>query len=89
MTERLAVDPATLRTLTEQLTAISDDLAAVAIPGVTPAPGSGLGGVDGPRRAAADVQRLGAAVRDWAASARRSLDQFLAADEHTADRLQH
>ena len=68
MTEPVAVDPATLRTLTDRLTAIAEELAAVAIPGVTPAPGSGLGGLAGPRRATADVQRLGAAVRDWAAA---------------------
>ena len=85
----MAADPATLRTLTEHLTAIADELAAMAIPGITPAPGSTLGGLAGPARAAADVHRLGAAVRDWAAATRRSVEQFLAADDRTADRLRH
>lgn len=83
----MAVDPATLRTLTDRLTAIAEELAAVAIPDVAPAPGSGLGGLAGPRRAAADVQRLGAAVREWAAATRRSVEQLGAADDRTADHL--
>lgn len=83
----MAVDPATLRTLTDRLTAIAEELAAVAIPGVTPAPGSGLGGLAGPRRATADVQRLGTAVRDWAAATRRSAERLGAADDRTTDRL--
>ncbi len=85
----MAADPANVRTLTERVTAIADELAAMAIPGITPAPGSTLGGLDGPRRATADVHRLGAAARDWAAATRRSVDQLLAADDGTADRLRH
>ena len=38
-----------------------------------------------PRRAAADVRRLGAAVQAWVAAARRSVDELMAADGAGAD----
>jgi hypothetical protein len=89
VTEPLAADPATLRTLTDRIAALADEVAAVPIPGIGAAAGPTLGFVDGPRRAAVELHRLGTALRDWAAATRRGVGQLLAADDRTADSLRH
>ena len=87
--EPLAADPATLRTLADRITALADEVAAVPIPGIGAAAGPTLGGVDGPRRAAVELHRLGSALRDWAGATHRCLGQLLAADDRNLDRLRH
>ena len=87
MPEPVDVDTAVLNRLTDRVARAAGELAAVAIPGVEGLPGSALADLDGPRRAAADVRRLGAVVQTWVATARRSVDELVAADETNADRL--
>ena len=87
--EPLAADPATLRTLADRITVLADEVAAVPIPGIGAAAGPTLGGVDGPRRAAVELHRLGSALRDWATATHRCVGQLLAADNRNADRLRH
>ena len=81
MPEPVGVDPATLSTLADRVEQAATELLAAAIPGVEGLPGSVLGGLQGPSRAAADVRRLGTAVQAWVLAARH------AADRGTADRL--
>jgi hypothetical protein len=87
MPEPVGVDIAVLNRLTDRVARAAGELAAVAIPGVEGLPGSALADLDGPRRAGADVRRLGAVVQTWVATARRSVEELVVADEANADRL--
>lgn len=70
-----------MRGLAEQLSDTAEELERTPIAGLDALPGSALDGIDTPRRVAAEVQRLGTAVQDWAAALRRSAD-----DLHTTER---
>ncbi len=87
MPEPVGLDTAALSGLTDRLARAAGDLSAVPIPSVAGLPGSALADLDAPRRAAADVRRLGAAVQAWVAATRRSVDELVAADGAGADRL--
>jgi len=87
MPEPVGLDLAALSGLTDRVAGAAGDLTAVAIPGVAGWPGSALAHLDGPRRAAADVRRLGATVQGWVTAARRTVDELVFADQAGADRL--
>jgi hypothetical protein len=87
MPEPVGLDTAALSGLTDRVAGAAGDLTAAAIPGVVGWPGSAFADLDGPRRAAADVRRLGATVQAWVAAARRAVDELVAADQAGADRL--
>jgi len=87
MAQPFGLDPAALRLLTKRLAAVADELATTPVPGVAGLPGSALAGLDAPRRVATEVQRLCAAVQEWAAMARCSAEDLAAADDVNADRL--
>jgi hypothetical protein len=87
MPEPVGVDTSALSRLTDRVAQAAGELSTVAVPGVQGLPGSALADLDGPRRATADVRRLGAAVQAWVAAARRSVDELAAADQANADRL--
>ncbi len=87
MPEPVGLDTAALSGLTDRVARAAEELTAVAIPGVDGWPGSALADLDGPRRAAADVRRLAATVQAWVGTARRSVDELVAADGAATDRL--
>jgi hypothetical protein len=87
MPEPVGLDTAALSGLTDRVARAAGELSAVPIPAVEGLSGSALADLDGPRRATADVRRLGATVHAWVAAARRSIDELIAADEAGADRI--
>jgi len=87
MPEPVGLDTAALSGLTNRVARAADELTAAVIPELDGWTGSALAELDGPRRATADVRRLGATVRQWVTGARRSVDELLAADGAGADRL--
>jgi len=88
MPEPVGLDTAALSGLTDRVARAAGELSAVAIPGVDGLPGSVLADLEGPRRAAADVRRLGATVQAWVGAARRSADELVAADGAGAEHLE-
>ena len=87
MPEPVGLDTAALSGLTDRVERAAGELSAVPIPAVDGFPGSALAHLDGPRRAAADVRRLGATVQGWVTAARRTVDELVFADQAGADRL--
>lgn len=87
MTEPVALNPAALRSLADRARTVGDDLSAVTIPPILAPVGSALDAVQGPGVATAEARRIGTAVQEWAAAARRTVDQLAAADEANAGRL--
>jgi len=87
--ERVVVDTATLGSLPDRLTDTAAELATVSIRGLQELTGSALSDLAAPARAAAEVQRLGAALQDWVCSLRRSLDELGTADDNAVDRFRH
>ena len=85
----MAVDSATLRALADVITTVGDEVVAAPIATVNSVTCSALNGLDGPRRAAAEVQRLGSALREWAVATRRSVEHLVTSDDHNVDRLRH
>ena len=87
MPEPVGLDAAALGGLTDRLAQAAGNMTAAAIPELDGWPGSALADLDGPRRAAADVRRLGATVQAWVGAARRSADELVAADGAGAEHL--
>ena len=82
------MDPAAVNAFVQRVARAADELPAIPEPARLVLPGSALTDLDGPRRVAADVRRLGTAVHDWVRLARRSADALIAADDGTADQFE-
>lgn len=88
MTESVAVDPAALQRLIQQLTAVTDDIAQLSTTMSLPAFNHpAVAGIDAPGLIAARLRTLGTGLQDVIGNIGRSQAQLLEADSGHAQRF--